>query len=84
MASSTRKIVLEVTQDQLDMLEGFYTACGMDFQPRVLPSSSSDAQEEGMYDHICINELEIIWYINSYKFKKNAYQYQKIVSKFLS
>ena len=37
MASSKKKIILEVTDEQLDMLEGFYTACGLSFCPISLP-----------------------------------------------
>ena len=34
MSSSKQKIILEVTEDQRDMLEGFYTACGWTFNPQ--------------------------------------------------
>ena len=44
MASeSKKKIVLTVTADQLDMLEGFYTACGWTFQP-----TNPNPTQEGM------------------------------------
>ena len=33
----TRKIVLTVTDEQLDMLQGFYTASGWDFEPTFQP-----------------------------------------------
>ena len=46
MTSQKKKIMLEVTEDQLDILEGIYTASGWDFNPVTLTSQQNGKLKE--------------------------------------
>ena len=44
--ATEKNIILRVTEEQLEMLQGFYTACGWDFNPQNDQDNEADPQND--------------------------------------